>query len=55
MRKILTISPGSARGPGFEAAGKLATAAAAVMPAGGQLCERKTAERLLADTTLTVV
>jgi len=51
------LTLGLARGLGFEAAGKLATAAAAaaVMTAGSQLCERKTAERLLADTTLTVV
>ncbi len=49
------LTLGLARGLGFEAAAKLATAAAAaaVMTAGSQLCERKTVEHLLADTTLT--
>ena len=49
------LTLGLARGLSLEDAGKLATAtaAAAVMTPGSQLCERSTTERLLADTMLT--
>ena len=48
---------GLAQGLRFEDAGKLATAtaAAAVLTPGSQLCERATTERLLANTTLTAL
>ncbi len=51
------LTLGLARGLSLEAAGKLATAtaAAAVMTPGSQLCERATTERLLADTVLTLL
>ena len=51
------LALGLARGLSMEEAGKLATAtaAAAVMTPGSQLCERATTERLLAETTLTVL
>ncbi len=51
------LALGLAQGLGFEAAGKLATAAAAaaVRTPGSQLCEPAMVERLLADTILTAV
>ena len=51
------LALGLARGESFEAAGKLATAAAAaaVMTPGSQLCERATVEALLEETVLTVL
>jgi 6-phosphofructokinase 2 len=49
------LTLGLARGLSLEEAGKLATAtaAAAVMTPGSQLCEKATTERLLAGTLLT--
>ena len=51
------LALGMARGLSFEEAGKLATAtaAAAVMTPGSQLCERETVERLLPQTVLTTL
>jgi len=51
------LTLGLARGQSYEEAGKLATAtaAAAVMTPGSQLCEKATTERLLAGTVLTAL
>jgi len=51
------LALGLAQGLSFDEAGKLATAtaAAAVMTPGSQLCERTTVARLLPETTLSVL
>ncbi len=51
------LALGLARGLSFEEAGRLATAtaAAAVMTPGSQLCERATVERLMPDTKCAVL